>query len=233
MKQLIIILSLVTSLTAMDRISVYKLDPINISDTLTSIISDRIEFELQQLDRFDLVERQNIDKILSEQSFQRSGVTDSMVEIGKILNIKYMLIGSFGKLDHTTWFISLKLLNVETAKISTGYYTVDASFKNFLLSAPKMCIKQLLGLVKIDQTSTISEEKAPATQINVIKYIQKDQPHPVAHRHFVPCYYCNGAGVIHRKLGTINADQSCPACNGFKYSGPETNYKLVAGKWED
>jgi hypothetical protein len=152
-------------ISAKDRLGIFKLEPLNISDSLASIVSDRIEFEFQQVNRYDLIERQNIDKVLSEQSFQQTGVTDSMVEIGKILNVQYMLIGS-----------------------STGNYVVEATFKNFLLSAPKTCIRQLLHLDKVKQVSTVSEEKIPTTQIKVINYIQKQQV--ISRKHFSPCYYC-------------------------------------------
>jgi predicted Zn-ribbon and HTH transcriptional regulator len=127
----------------------------------------------------------------------------------------------------------LKLINVESAKVTTNYFTVESSFKDFVLSAPKTCIRRLLKLDKIPiETKTIQEEKAPETHVSIINYIQKEQ-HKSEHVLFITCVNCSGTGRVYKKMGTVMSGPfSCPVCKGFKYSGPETDYKLVAGKIE-
>jgi predicted Zn-ribbon and HTH transcriptional regulator len=212
-----------------ERLGVFELKPLNISPDLASIVSDKIAFEFQQLEEFELVERQEITQVLKEQKFQASGVTDTMVEIGKIMNIETMVLGSFGQLDKSTWFISLKLVGIETGKVKSNYYTVEGSFKDFVMKAPSICVSELISGKMKKKVVQIPEEKASSAHVEVIQYIQKEHPHG---KMFIPCAYCGGRGTIFQKLGSITSPHRCPMCQGFKYSGPETNYKLVAGKFE-
>jgi hypothetical protein len=224
----LIILLFCTTIIGRERLGVFNLQPLNISEDLVRIVSDKITYEFQQLDVYDLVERQEINRVLSEQQFQNTGATDSVIEIGKLLNIQSMVIGSFGQLDKRTWFISLKVVSVETGKVKTGYYTVDGTFRDFVIGAPKSCVRQLLKLDKA-QVVKVQEAYAPASHVNVIQYIQKEQPRK---RMFMTCVNCSGAGTIWKKQGNVNSPYRCSVCQGFKYSGPETNYRLVAGKFE-
>jgi hypothetical protein len=213
-----------------EKIGVYNLEPLNISENFVKIVSERIAYEFQQ-SGYDLIERQEIEKVLAEQYFQNSGVSDSIVQIGKILNVQNMVTGSFGQLDSITWFISLKLINIESGKTKTGYFVVENSFKDFVLNAPKSCVSQIISPVKPQKTSYVSEEKAPIQHINVINYIQKDRPKL---KLFTVCHNCSGKGSIYVNHGTKKAGPYlCSVCNGHKYSGPETNYKLLAGKIEE
>jgi len=230
MKNFLAILSICFLLSAKERLAIFDLKPLNISEDLAPIISDKIIYEFQQIDRFDLVERQNLHKITEEQSLQLSGLTDSIIQLGKLLEVQKIVIGSFGRLDQSTFFISLKLLDIETGKVSTNYFTVDASFKNFVLSAPKTCIRRLLKIEKsVDSQITLSESEAPKSHVSVINYIQKDTP---KRKIFTPCYNCAGKGKIIKKMGTITSVLACPICNNNTYCGPETSYRTVAGLFE-
>ncbi len=65
----------------------------------------------------ELIERNQIDKIISELKYQMSGLTTSdAVEVGKHLNAEYILLGSLNKLGNLL-IITTKLVNVETAQI--------------------------------------------------------------------------------------------------------------------
>jgi curli biogenesis system outer membrane secretion channel CsgG len=66
---------------------------------------------------FNVVEKANMDKILQEQAFQQSGCTTSecAVKLGKILNVRYLVLGSFGKLLDL-YVTNIRVVDVETAK---------------------------------------------------------------------------------------------------------------------
>src|SRR5690554_3964494 len=61
---------------------------------------NRLTTALIQLDRFDVVERAEIEYILEEQHFQLAGLVDQdeAVEIGKILGIDLAFLGSVDRL---------------------------------------------------------------------------------------------------------------------------------------
>jgi len=232
MKTLITLSFFCSILFAKDNIAVINLKPINFESQLVSIVTDKLSFEIQQLGMFTLVERQNIEQIFKEQSLQLSGATDSMVEIGKILDIKYVLTGSFGKLDETLYFFSLKLIDVETAEIATNYFTIESSFKNFVLSAPKTCLSRLLKLEKTPVSKTVNVKELDVFHTNITHLdFEKSKQNQVA-RIFMPCVFCSGTGTVWKKMGSTNNPYRCNACMGFKYSGPETGYKLIAGKFQ-
>jgi len=195
------------------------------------ILYDRIKYEVKQLDSFYIVERQNLEKIMKEQTLQLSGATDSMVEIGKILNIKFVLTGSFGKLDQTSYYISLKLINVETAEVQTNYFIVESSFKNFVVSAPKTCLSRLLKLEKTPKTTTLVKDIKTTGRQQITELCNEKSKK--IQKLFVPCTFCSGKGTIHKKLGNSDVIIQCSYCKGFKYSGPETGYKLIAGAFLD
>ncbi len=65
----------------------------------------------------ELIERNQIEKVLEELRYQQTGMTTSnAVEVGQHLNAEYILIGSINKLGNLL-IITAKLVNVETAQI--------------------------------------------------------------------------------------------------------------------
>lgn len=90
----------------------------NISAADASIVTDFLRTELVKTGEFNVVEKANMDKILAEAAFQQSGCTTSecAVQIGKILNVQQMVVGSLSKLMET-YFITANLVDVETGKI--------------------------------------------------------------------------------------------------------------------
>ncbi|MEW6558226.1 MAG: CsgG/HfaB family protein, partial [Elusimicrobiota bacterium] len=94
----------------------------NVAASDSSIVSDFLRTELVKLGGFNVVEKANMDKILAEVAFQQTGCTTSecAVQIGKLLNVQQMVVGSLSKLMET-YFITVYLVNVETGKILTSY----------------------------------------------------------------------------------------------------------------
>lgn len=83
-----------------------------ISDAVTSFVENSVvEFE-----KFRIVSRVQIKKLLNEQKFELTGITDNAVEAGKILSADYVVIGRITKLGKEFTLI-LHLIDVETAEI--------------------------------------------------------------------------------------------------------------------
>jgi len=77
---------------------------------------------------FRVIDRDVVDNILKEQRFQRSGVvnTTTSVEVGKILGINYVLMGTVRVLanDGSKFHIQLRIVNVQSAElVATSFAT--------------------------------------------------------------------------------------------------------------
>lgn len=75
---------------------------------------------LANIDYITLVERAQIDRILKEQQFQLSGLTEEEgVSVGRLLKADVILLGNVGKLGSSIVF-SARLISVETGKVLRG-----------------------------------------------------------------------------------------------------------------
>jgi len=89
-----------------------------VSASDAAVIADMVRNELVKQGSFAIVEKANMDKILAEQAFQQSGCTtqECAVKLGRILNVKYLVVGSFGKLLNQ-YVLSFRVIETETAMI--------------------------------------------------------------------------------------------------------------------
>jgi len=98
-------------------LAVSQFDPQNVSAGDAAVISDMFRTEVIKQNAFDVIEKSNMDKILSEQAFQQTGCTsqECAVKLGKLLNVKYMVVGSFGKLLDQ-YVLSFRVVDIESGK---------------------------------------------------------------------------------------------------------------------
>jgi len=93
-----------------------------------SIISDRLRSELLNTGRFRVMERGQMDQILKEQAFQQSGMCDQSecaVEIGKLLSVDRMIVGSVGRIGEI-YTLQARVLDVGTGEI---VFTANQDFE--------------------------------------------------------------------------------------------------------
>ncbi|MEW6556283.1 MAG: PorV/PorQ family protein [Elusimicrobiota bacterium] len=90
----------------------------NVSQADATIVAGFLRTELVKIGYYNVIEKANMDKILAEAAFQQTGCTTSecAVQIGKLLNVREMVVGSLSKLMDT-YFITVNLVEVETGKI--------------------------------------------------------------------------------------------------------------------
>jgi hypothetical protein len=115
----------------------------NVSPMDASIIGDFLRTELVNTGIYNVVEKANMEKILAEAAFQQSGCTtaECAVQIGKLLNVKQMVVGSLSKLMDT-YYITVNLVDVETGKIMASY-DQDATSAKELRTACRMLAQKL------------------------------------------------------------------------------------------
>ena len=101
-------------------IAVVELAPRGLSVEEVKVLSDRLRIELMLTGRFDVMTREQMDRIFEEQRFQLSGFCDEtkcLVEIGKIIGVRKMVGGSVGKLGGM-YSVSVSMVDVETGRMS-------------------------------------------------------------------------------------------------------------------
>lgn len=82
-------------------------------------LSNALRSELSRTGKFSMMERSQIEEVLSEQGFQQSGICDDescIVEMGKLLAVRYMFLGHVGKVGNT-YTVNVRQIEVESGKV--------------------------------------------------------------------------------------------------------------------
>ncbi len=89
-----------------------------LSQSEAAFISDFVRSDIVNSNKFNVVEKNNMSKILAEQGFQQTGCSSAecAVQMGKILNVRLMVVGSCGQLLGQ-YVITMNVVDVESAKI--------------------------------------------------------------------------------------------------------------------
>jgi hypothetical protein len=79
------------------------------------IVSELLWVALVKAGGFNVVEKRNMDAILTEQQFQQYGCTDEecVVRMGRLLNVQAMFMGTYGLIEGK-YVLSLRAVDVET-----------------------------------------------------------------------------------------------------------------------
>ncbi len=116
--------------------------PVLTSEGETTVLGDRIS-ELYYLyifkqKKFQIIERKRIDSFLAEHSFENTGLVDpdQIKELGKILSVDYILVGTLRKNDNTI-SLTTRIIDIESAGLLTTAVTniiltkaIDEQFKD-------------------------------------------------------------------------------------------------------
>lgn len=116
------LLFLATSLSfAREKIAIAVLDfePKNVNQGNAEAVSDLLRTELFNTGSFKVVERAKIKKIIEEQQFQLSGVTDTdqAAQIGRLLNVNKIMVGTVTKLGQT-YIINTRIVDVQSGLVT-------------------------------------------------------------------------------------------------------------------
>jgi hypothetical protein len=95
-------------------------------------LTDKISTLIIESQRFNVIDRRNIDKIMREQGLQMSGIIDenTAVEFGKIIGVQKMLIGSFTKNAtdyHKGKYKEFDEKKGKEVKVASFYYSANVS----------------------------------------------------------------------------------------------------------
>lgn len=153
--------------TMKPRIAVLNIAPSGVSQELAVSVTDLLSTELVNTKMFEVVERMQVAKILNEQGFQQTGVTDSAAaaEVGKLLNTKRVVIGTLGKLGKKL-VITIKIVDVEKANILFAEKEMANGEEDLVGACEELAYKLVFNItgikIKNRKTTRISET-SPAT----------------------------------------------------------------------
>lgn len=121
-------------------------------------ISDRLRGELLATGVFTVVERNQMESILTEQGFQQTGVCSDatcIVEVGQLLAVNKMVGGSIGRIGDA-FTVNLKLIDVATGTIDRQVSAdVKCTIQKLVADQVRLLARRMAGLEK---------EKVPLTR---------------------------------------------------------------------
>lgn len=90
----------------------------NVDQSKAEAVTDLLRTELFNTGSFKVIERQKVRQIIEEQRFQSSGMTDTdrAVEIGRLLNVQKIMIGTVTQLG-STYIINTRIVDVQSAAV--------------------------------------------------------------------------------------------------------------------
>ncbi len=127
-------------------VAVADFQPTNTLATDANAISSFVRSALVATNVVDVLERKNMAAILAEQAFQQTGCTTSecAVRLGRILNVKNMIVGEYIMLGHTR-YLALSWVDVETGTIER-YARVKGFLPDDADEAADEAVRQLTGV---------------------------------------------------------------------------------------
>jgi hypothetical protein len=131
-----------------ELVAVLEFDVVGATKAEAAAITDRLQDALLKQNKYTLVDRSQIDRILSEQAFQQEGCTTSecAVRVGRVLGVRKIVAGRLTKIDAQTWQLSGQLLDVETAEtLKAETLPHQGSYFSLLNEVPVMLAARLSG----------------------------------------------------------------------------------------
>ena len=128
---------------ARPRVAILDFESIGSEEHLGKAVSEIMRTELIGTRQFRVVERSQINKVLSEQDFQKSGVINesTAVEIGKLLGADLIIIGSVVKIGNS-YTINSRMIDIKTAEATLGE-NVTGNDLNLLTNMSRTLIDNL------------------------------------------------------------------------------------------
>ena len=102
-------------------VAVADLGAEGVSRSDAAVASDWLRNELVATGKLTVVERSRMEQVLTEQALQRTGCTreDCAVKLGRLLNVRRMVVGSFGKLLGS-YVVTVRVVDVESGVVVYG-----------------------------------------------------------------------------------------------------------------
>ena len=131
-----------STIAVLDFVASAGISP-NAAPTITNVFRSA----LIATEKYDVLERNDMESILEEQAFSLTGVCNSAecaVEIGQLLSAEKIILGDIGKIGQA-YSINLRLVNVSTAKIEKSIDEQFAGSAEDLINLFKVMAQKFAG----------------------------------------------------------------------------------------
>ena len=130
------------------------------------VLSDLVSTEFADKKLFEVVTRTSIETIMTENNFQRSGLTDTSIALGKILNTDYIAVGRIGVMGGVT-IITIQIIDVKKGSVVTGESSSIKDFSVIITSIEIMVTKLIESILtlNIDEAIAIYVGKKDVSEI--------------------------------------------------------------------
>lgn len=128
-------------------VAVSEIDVMGISEIIKTAIINRMYSELFMTNQFTVLERHKVKEILDEQGFQLTGCTSNecLVEMGKLLNVKWMIGGSITKFPKA-YSMDFRIIDVESGKVvSVSIEDIQGTIEDVLSTGIKNSVYKLVS----------------------------------------------------------------------------------------
>lgn len=146
-------------------VAVMPLETNDVSPGEAQLLGDAIGTKLQETGTFRVMERSQMEKILNEQGFQQSGAcngTECAVQMGQILGIDRMVVGSVGKLG-TAWVLNLRMVSVSTGEVvASSSRNQKGEIADLLTELAPQAVSDLTARSSDDAKSAEGQESSSA-----------------------------------------------------------------------
>ncbi len=148
-------------------IAVLDLEAQGMSTSEAAVLTGRLRSILINVGQYTVVDRANMEEILTEQGFQQTGCTsdECVAEVGKLLGVQNMVSGSLGRFGKT-YAIQLQILNVETGAIErSSTYDFEGEIEILLKEGIQTALLRLLGLEESPTAFSATSIKTPGVLV--------------------------------------------------------------------
>ena len=165
---ILVMLSATNIVYSKTSIAVIDLRSVGLEEEFSVLLTDALRSELFKYEKFEVMNRENMQEIMGEQVFQASGVCDDnacYVEMGKVLAVEKIVTGSIGKLGNT-YSLTIKMIDIETSKNDDSITERKKCSEDDLFIMIENTVKRLAGLKeeKIATPTALKEIKEIKTQ---------------------------------------------------------------------
>jgi len=130
--------------TPKENIAINQLKAPGLKANVLTALTDALRAEINKVGKYNVMERTQMGEILKEQGFQISGACDEAtcaIEMGQLLGVRYLVLGSLGKVDKTY------TLNVRLVDVGTGEIVTEAS--DYVKGSKERILKELIPTVAL------------------------------------------------------------------------------------
>ncbi len=158
-----------SNLQAKPTVAVMDFSGNGVTESETRALTDRLRTDLVETGKWTVVEREMMNVLLGEQSFQMTGCTDQqcIVAAGQILGAAQMVAGSISKVSRV-YSVSARLVDVETGEIiKTAVYDHEGDLGEMLKTGMRVVAGKLAGGY-IPEHSSQQESSIPESSGDMI-----------------------------------------------------------------